>query len=132
MLPSATTDVNDIGFYTRGNTPKMVNDVQNWIDNPASNAGWILIGNEAEEQTSKRFDSREIEQIHNLPMLTINFTSKGGCTEPLQADLNADCQVDFADLAILASQWLPDTTLEFSQPRWHIYCVCRRNPKKDR
>ena len=91
----------------------MVKDVQNWVDNPASNAGWILIGNEAKEQNSKRFDSRETEQIHNIPMLTINFTPKSGCIEPLQADLNADCQVDFADLAILASQWLADA----SQPR---------------
>jgi hypothetical protein len=40
------------------------------------------------------------------PMLIINFTPMGGCVEPLQADLNADCKVDFADLAILASQWL--------------------------
>ena len=113
MLPSAITEVNDIGFYTWGNTPDMVNDVQNWVDNPASNAGWILIGNETEGKTSKRFDSKETEQIHNFPMLTVNFTPKGGCIEPLQADLNADCQVDFADLAILASQWLSDTT----QPR---------------
>ncbi|MHC4174362.1 MAG: DNRLRE domain-containing protein [Planctomycetota bacterium] len=113
VLPSAITDVNKIGFYTWGSTPEMVSDVQNWVDNPASNAGWILIGNEAEEQTSKRFDSRETEQMQNLPMLTINFTPEGGCIEPLQADLNADCKVDFADLAILASHWLADT----SQPR---------------
>jgi hypothetical protein len=37
--PTATTEVNDIGFHTWGNTQEMVEDVQNWVDNPASNAG---------------------------------------------------------------------------------------------
>jgi len=35
--------------------------------------------------------------MQNLPMLTINFTPKGGSIEPLQADLNADYKVDLAD-----------------------------------
>ncbi len=107
---SAVTEVGGVGFYTWGNTPQMINDVQSWIDNPASSAGWILIGNETEGETTKLFDSRESREKNNFPMLTINFTSITECFEPLQADLNSDCKVDFADFAILASQWLSDTT----------------------
>ena len=103
---SAVTEVDGIGFYTWGNTPQMVEDVQSWVDNPASNAGWMLIGNESESKTSKRFDSREAEQRNNLPMITINFTPIGECIEPLQADLNDDCKVDFGDFAVIAEEWL--------------------------
>ena len=34
-------------------------EVQRWLDDPASNFGWILVGNESSSRTAKRFDSRE-------------------------------------------------------------------------
>lgn len=34
-------------------------DVRSWIVDPASNYGWILVGNEATTSTAKQFDSRE-------------------------------------------------------------------------
>jgi hypothetical protein len=39
--------------------PLIIDDVQFWLDNPASNFGWILIGDESRGQTAKRFTSRE-------------------------------------------------------------------------
>ncbi len=45
--------------WSSSTNPLMVDDVQFWLDNPASNFGWILIGDESRGQTAKRFTSRE-------------------------------------------------------------------------
>ena len=63
------------GFYTWGTTPEMVADVQEWLDNPSSNFGWILIGNEATDPpTAKRFSSKENPTTANRPLLTVYYT----------------------------------------------------------
>ena len=49
----------------------MVADVQAWLDNPASNFGWLMLGDETAIATAKRFDTRESA---SPPMLTIEFT----------------------------------------------------------
>jgi hypothetical protein len=106
---SADTLVNNTGFYTFGSTPEMVSDVNGWLDNPAGNFGWILIGDEGPTTpTSKRFDSRDNPTVAFRPLLTINFTPDRQCTAPVKSDLNDDCIVDFKDFAIFASQWLED------------------------
>ena len=48
----------------------MVADVQAWLDNPASNFGWLVLGDETAIATAKRFDTRESA---SPPMLTIEF-----------------------------------------------------------
>ena len=107
--PSAAIDVNEVGFYTFGSTAGMIADVKNWVDNPASDFGWILIGNEISAgRTSKRFDSRENATWGFRPMLTVNFTPPNGCTEPAKSDLNGDCKVNLADFAIMSADWLKD------------------------
>ncbi len=73
--PSTTVQVGAIGAYTFLSTAGMVADVQGWVDNPASNFGWILIGNEASISTTKRFDSRENPLASVRPMLTIEFST---------------------------------------------------------
>lgn len=74
-FPSASIVVDQIGFYTWGSTAGMVTDVQNWLDNPGSNFGWILIGDESTATTLKRFDSRQNLTPANRPTLTVNFGS---------------------------------------------------------
>ncbi len=57
-------------------------DVQEWVDDPARNFGWILIGNETANQTAKRFDSRHTSTPANRPRLTVSFTppaATGAC-----------------------------------------------------
>ena len=49
----------------------MVADVQSWLNNPASNFGWLVLGDETAIATAKRFDTRESA---SPPMLTIEFT----------------------------------------------------------
>jgi hypothetical protein len=41
--PSATTAISDVGEYTWGSSSELVDDVNSWIANPASNHGFILI-----------------------------------------------------------------------------------------
>jgi hypothetical protein len=57
--PSATLWVDGPGAYTWTTTSEMVDDVQSWLDDPSSNFGWILIGDEDLAATAKRWDSRE-------------------------------------------------------------------------
>jgi len=70
---SANLVVGDEGVYTWGSTAGMVADVQQWLDQPSTNFGWAIIGDEAENKTSKRFDSREIVG-DTRPQLTVNYT----------------------------------------------------------
>jgi hypothetical protein len=51
----------------------MIARVQEWLDQPASNFGWIVIGNEVGQATAKRFDSREVPNATSRPSLTIEF-----------------------------------------------------------
>ena len=48
----------------------MVADVQSWLDNPASNFGWLVLGDESTIATAKRFDTRESA---SPPVLTIQY-----------------------------------------------------------
>ena len=68
---------------------QMIADVQDWLDNPSSNFGWILIGNESTKETSKRFNSRQ--NGSNRPTLTIDFTPAG---VPTTFTLNSNADVD--------------------------------------
>jgi len=71
--PSASTPVGGIDTYTWGNNPTIISDIQQWIDNPGNNYGWILIGNENQTRTTKRFDTKEnpLEETH--PNLIIEY-----------------------------------------------------------
>ena len=68
------------GAYSWGSTAQMVADVQAWLDSPATNYGWILMGPE-DVRSAKRFDSREVNVNHNTsgtpPSLLIEFSSGG-------------------------------------------------------
>ena len=66
---SASQSVGPIGQYT-WSSPQMVADVQLWLDNPASNFGWLVLGDESAVATAKRFDTRESA---SPPVLTIQY-----------------------------------------------------------
>lgn len=70
---SASQTVGAADFYTWGSTPQMVADVQLWLNTPASNFGWLLLGNENTFPTTKRFDSRENATAANRPVLTVFY-----------------------------------------------------------
>lgn len=73
--PSATRPVGqEITTYAWGSTPRMVADVQGWLDAPTSNFGWIIIADESTHTTAKRFGARE-EAPANRPKLRIFYTA---------------------------------------------------------
>jgi hypothetical protein len=74
---SATTTVAGPAAYTWSD-PALVADVQNWLDNPATNFGWIIIGAESGNQTAKKFASRENNLAANRPQLTITYLGPAG------------------------------------------------------
>jgi hypothetical protein len=53
----------------------MVADVQNWLDHPANDFGWLVHGNEAATGSAKRFASKENSISTERPTLTIDYTS---------------------------------------------------------
>ena len=68
--------------YTWGSTAAMVADVQRWVDQPAANHGWILIGDETTQQSAKRFESRQNTVGVNRPRLRVVYD--------LPSDLSSD------------------------------------------
>lgn len=83
--------------YTWGPTPGMAADVQLWLDDPGTNAGWVIVGNEFEPATSKRFNTREHPNAEARPVLTIEFTPPA-----LPGDLDGNGQVDLQDHKTMA------------------------------
>ncbi len=81
---SATTSV-DTGSTT-WSSAAMVADAQAWVNNPATNFGWVLKGNEVGSVTAKRFDSRQHPTLSRRPVLNITYTGpapySGACCLP--------------------------------------------------
>jgi len=72
---SAQIQVTGNGRYTWGSTAAMVADVQSWIDGPAGNFGWIMIGEELGSTSTKRFETRESPVAANRPRLLVEFST---------------------------------------------------------
>jgi len=51
----------------------MGTDVQGWLDAPASNHGWIVIGSEGTNRSARRFGSRQNSDPGFRPKLTIEY-----------------------------------------------------------
>ncbi len=62
---------------TFASTPGMDADVQAWLDDPASNFGWILRGSEGTQGTARRLASREESSAADRPRLTVVFDPLG-------------------------------------------------------
>jgi hypothetical protein len=79
--------IGGVGLYT-WSSAAMVQDVQAWLDDPASNFGWILIGDESFKPTAKRFESRET--ISGTPpqlRIEISAATPGGSGIPTASSL---------------------------------------------
>jgi hypothetical protein len=71
---SAVTTVGSQGaFYTWNVTSQLVADVQKWLDQPATNFGWLMQADET-HNSAKRFASREAADLAQRPALTIEFS----------------------------------------------------------
>jgi hypothetical protein len=66
---SASQSVGGVGQYM-WSSAQMVADVQSWLDNPAGNFGWLVLGDESTNATGRRFDTRESA---SPPVLVIEY-----------------------------------------------------------
>jgi hypothetical protein len=71
---SATKNITTLGTYT-WKSAQMKTDVQGWLDTPANNFGWVMLGDESGTAgTAKRLDSRENPTAANRPTLKVFYT----------------------------------------------------------
>jgi len=70
---SGKAEVRGQGVYTWNSTPKLVADVQSWVNSPSRNFGWIIIGDESKAATAKVFHSSEHADAPTRPQLTVVF-----------------------------------------------------------
>jgi hypothetical protein len=91
---SASRTVTGTGFYTWASTAQTVADVQAWLNSPATNFGWMMIGDESQKTTAQRFDSQNMNDTSKRPKLVVNFTPG------LQGDYNNNGVVDAADYVV--------------------------------
>jgi hypothetical protein len=71
--PSASAAIGGVNFYSWTSTI-MATDVQQWLDQPLTNFGWLLKGDESALGTAKKFDSRQGTDPQYWPVLTIDYT----------------------------------------------------------
>jgi hypothetical protein len=64
--------IGSLGTYTWESSASMVARIQEWLNQPATNFGWMIRGNEDASTTAKRLDSRE-EAAARRPVLTVEF-----------------------------------------------------------
>jgi len=96
---SNTISIGGEGATTWPSTAALVADVQRWLDQPDTNFGWLLKGDETAGGTARRFDSRENPAANLRPQLHILFTPAptGACCSPVGdcTDVTASvCQSD--------------------------------------
>ncbi|MBY0312253.1 MAG: DNRLRE domain-containing protein [Phycisphaerales bacterium] len=70
-----------VGPVVWASTPTSVANVQSWLDSPALNFGWLLLGSNISGATAHRFDTRENPTPTVRPALTITYTlpAPGAC-----------------------------------------------------
>ncbi len=95
-IAEASGAAGGLGTFSFPSTLSTVARVQKWLDQPATNFGWIILGNETSSATTKRFDSREIA-TSTRPALTIDFVAP----PPPRGDTNGDGFVTTADVFYL-------------------------------
>lgn len=73
-VSSAKTEVSSSpGAFTWNSTPRLVADVQLWVNSPKKNFGWIVIGDESRAATAKVFHSSEATDETVRPQLSVTF-----------------------------------------------------------
>ena len=97
---SSTTEMQDEGAYSFPSTDQMIDDVQVWLDNPSSNFGWLIMGDEDVEKTARRIGTREQIEETERPYLVVEYEI--GSTP---GDFTGDGQVDGADLGLMLAVW---------------------------
>lgn len=80
--PQTSQTVGDIGTYVFPSSPGMVAQTQFYLNNPASNTGWMLRGDEVLDGSAKRFATKEYPVNELRPALVVEYTPPGTPAEP--------------------------------------------------
>ena len=78
---TASAAVSAVGFFDWDSSfdPGLATDVQQWLDQPETNFGWVLVASDEYFQNSaKRFDSRENVEPSFWPLLTVTYSLSDG------------------------------------------------------
>ena len=71
--PTDTLSIGNTGIYALPLNKVAVDLIQLWYENPDTNFGFILIGNESDNSTTRTFNSREQDNLPSLPQLKITY-----------------------------------------------------------
>lgn len=77
--------VGPVAFYTWPSTPEFVSLAQSWLDDPSANFGLMVITDETQFPSAKRFDSHENGVANNRPMLQVTFDPPAATAELVDA-----------------------------------------------
>jgi hypothetical protein len=95
--PTSTTNIAGPDLYVFAD---LAADIEFWQVNPDQNFGWIIIGDESQPTSAKRFGSRENLDPLVRPKLTIVFDPP-----PCPGDVTGDGIVDLTDLTTLLAHF---------------------------
>ncbi len=72
---SATASFGAVGTkVTFGSSPQLVADVQAWVNHPATNQGWAILGDETTATSATQFAARENSNAALRPSLSITYS----------------------------------------------------------
>ncbi len=71
----SSLNISGVGFYTFTSTSNFINAVQNWLDDSSTNNGILLIGDENDDNSARRFDSKEATNSNNVPVLSVTWSA---------------------------------------------------------
>ena len=80
--PSATLPVLGADRRYIWSSAELMADLQSWLTAPSTNHGWIIVGEEMESRSAKRFDSADHNDASLHPILSIVYSLPGACCEP--------------------------------------------------
>ncbi|NJK88632.1 MAG: DNRLRE domain-containing protein [Myxococcales bacterium] len=76
--PTASQMVGEAEQMFAWTSPEMIDDVASWLETPDANYGWILIGNESRNSTTKAFSSAQAVDDLLRPTLIVDFVPPPG------------------------------------------------------
>lgn len=79
---SATATVPVTQGFVSWSSVSLTSDMQTFLNNPSTNFGWLVLGDETTTQTIRRFDSSERTVTSFLPTMTVTFHTASSIPEP--------------------------------------------------
>jgi pectate lyase len=130
MTATTASDLGDIEYYFANLTDTSHNS--GWIASPF----WTDTGLEPATTYSYAVQARDLsinENATDWSDTASATTDPWSCTTPIEGDLNNDCQVNFTDLAVLASEWIDSSGFDLDDLAQLAmdWLECNRDPASE-